>query len=44
MKMPNNPSNRPDLPSLLQSWWFGDTPFGVVLLSVFKAGRLSKHW
>lgn len=38
MKMPNNPSNWPDLLELLQSWWRGDTPLGAVLLSVFMAG------
>ena len=38
MKMPNNPSNWPDLLELLQSWWRGDTPLGAVLLSVVMAG------
>lgn len=37
MKMPNNPSNWPDLLELLQSWWRGDTPLGAVLLSVVMA-------
>lgn len=40
MKMPNYPSNWPDLLELLQSWWFGDTPLGAVLLSVVRLGGL----
>ncbi|AYW20413.1 hypothetical protein DTA24_18040 [Klebsiella sp. P1CD1] len=34
------PSNWPDLLELVQSWWFGDTPLGAVLLSVVKGGGL----
>ncbi|HHP1336586.1 TPA: hypothetical protein ACRX9Q_000553 [Klebsiella variicola] len=43
MKMPNNPSNWPDLLEFLQSWWRRETPFGIVLLSVVKVGMLSKR-
>lgn len=40
MIMPNYPSNWPDLLELLQSWWFGDTPLGALLLSAVRLGGL----